>query len=369
MRHFVPKWPRTIVVVMLGIVISAALGLGDEGVSIVGAIPGGLPSIVLPSLPPVGVLDLVLGSLAIIFIGFSESLAAAKEEGSKHGYEIDANQEMVAQGMANAASGILGGFAVEGSLSKTAIADQAGQKTQMASLISASLILLTILFLTGLFETLPQAVLGAVVIDAGISLVSVKALRHYRLSSRDFAGFAATALAVFFVGVLVGVIAGVAVSLLLLISSASKTPTRLMGFDQGEGAFVHVDHHPDAELTSGIVVTQIDGPLFFADADSFRGSVMDMVREYRPHTTVIIMRAVTMIDLDGDQALAKLVTELRRRDVRVLLAVVGNDELELMGKTGTLETIGSQNIYRTVHAAVAAAQQGRGSEGDGDYAR
>ncbi len=369
MRRFVPKWPRTIAVVVLGIVISAALGLGDEGVSIVGPIPGGLPSITLPSLPPVGLLNLVLGSLAIIFIGYSESLAAAKEEGSKHDYDIDANQEMVAQGMANAASGMLGGFAVEGSLSKTTIADQAGQKTQLASLITASLILLTILFLTGLFETLPQAVLGAVVIDAGISLVSVEAVRHYRLSSRDFAGFAATALAVFFVGVLAGVIAGVAVSLLLLIASASKTPTRLMGFDHGEGTFVHADHHPESELTPGIVVTQIDGPLFFADADNFRSSVMDIVREYRPHTTVIIMRAVTMLDLDGDQALAQLVTELRRKDVRVLLAVVGSDQLELMRSTGTLETIGSQNIYRTVHAAVAAGQQERESEGDGDHAR
>jgi MFS superfamily sulfate permease-like transporter len=314
-------------------------------------------------------LDLFLGSLAIIFIGFSESLAAAKEEGSKHGYAIDANQEMVAQGMANAASGILGGFAVEGSLSKTAIADQAGQKTQMASLISASLIVITILFLTGLFETLPQAVLGAVVIDAGISLVSVETLRHYRLSSRDFAAFAATALAVFFVGVLAGVIAGVAVSLLLLIATASRTPTRLMGFDPGEGAFVHVDHHPGAEITPGIVVAQIDGPLFFADQDNFRDSVLDTVREYRPHTTVIIMRAVTMLDLDGDQALASLVTELRTKDVRVLLAVVGSDHLELMRKTGTLETIGSQNIYRTVHAAVAAARLRSASDGDGDHAR
>ena len=221
--------------------------------------PEGLPSIVVPSMPSAGLLNLALGSLAIIFIGFSESLAAAKEVGAKHGYEIDASQEMIAQGVANVGSGILGGFAVEGSLSKTAIADQAGQKTQMASLITAGPIGLTLLFLTGLFETMPDAVLGAVVIDAGISLVKPGELRHYRLSSRDFAGFVATALVVFFVGVLAGVIAGVGVSLLLLIWSASKTPTRLMGFDHHEGTFVRADHHPEAELDPGIVVAAIDG--------------------------------------------------------------------------------------------------------------
>jgi len=150
-RRFLPKLPRTIIVVVLGIIISDILGLENYGVSIVGPIPTSLPSIVWPSLPPVGLSSLILGSLAVLFIGFSESLAAAKQEGSKYDYEIDASKEMVAQGMANAASGLLGGYAVEGSLSKTAVADIAGQKTQLTSLISAGLILLTILFLAEFF--------------------------------------------------------------------------------------------------------------------------------------------------------------------------------------------------------------------------
>jgi len=222
MRRFLPKLPRTIIVVILGIVVSSLLGLADYGVSTVGPIPTGLPSIVLPSMPPVSLSTLILGSLAVIFIGFSESLAAAKEVASKYDYEIDASQEMVAQGMANTASGLLGGFSVEGSLSKTTVADLAGQKTQLASLLTAGLILLTILFLAGFFTTLPQAVLGAVVIDAGISLVKIKELQHYRLNRRDFAAFLATALVVFFIGVLAGVVVGVVLSLLLLIVSASS---------------------------------------------------------------------------------------------------------------------------------------------------
>lgn len=356
MRRFLPNLPRTIIVVILGIIVSSLLALANYGVSTVGPIPTGLPSLVWPSMPPVSLSTLILGSLAIIFIGFSESLAAAKEVASKYDYEIDASQEMVAQGMANSASGLLGGFSVEGSLSKTTVADLAGQKTQMASLLTAGLILLTILFLAGLFTTLPQAVLGAVVIDAGISLVKIKELQHYRLNGRDFAAFLATAFVVFFIGVLAGVVAGVSLSLLLLIVSASRTPVRQMAFDKENDVYVYADREPGAEFVPGVVVVGIHGPLFFADADNFRKSVMDLVEKNRPHSVVIDLGAVNMMDMDGDKILAKLSSELRKKNAQVLVVRVGRHNLELLQKTGTLEEIGSQNIYDTVRAAVSAAQ-------------
>ena len=356
-RRFLPKLPRTIIVVVLGIIVSSLLGLADYGVSVVGTIPTGMPSIIWPSMPPVSLTTLILGSLAIIFIGFSESLAAAKEEGSKYDYEIDASQEMVAQGMANTASGLLGGFSVEGSLSKTTVADLAGQKTQLASLITAGLILLTILFLAGFFTTLPQAVLGAVVIDAGISLVKIQELQHYRLNRRDFAAFLATALVVFFIGVLAGVVAGVSLSLLLLIVSASRSPVRSMAYDKENNVFVYADRHPEAEFIPGFVVAGIHGPLFFADADNFRKSVIEMVEKDRPHSLVIDLGSVNMMDMDGDKMLSKLCKELRMKNVKVVLVRVGRHNLELLQKTGTLEAIGSQNIYDTARAAVSEAQK------------
>ncbi len=356
MRRFLPKWPRTLLVVILGIIVSSLLGLADYGVSIVGTIPSGLPSLAWPSFPPVGLTSLILGSLAVLFIGYSESLAAAKEEGSKHGYEIDASQEMVAQGMANSASGLLGGFAVEGSLSKTAVADMAGQKTQLASLFTAGLMLITILFLAGLFTNLPNAVLGAVVIDAGISLVKIKELKHYRLNRVDFLAFMATALAVFFVGVLVGVVLGVVLALLLLIASASRSPVREMAFDKSHNVFVEADRHPEAEFIPGIVVVAIHGPLFFADADNFRASVMSLVEAGQPYAVVIDLGAVMMMDMDGDKILAKLSGELGKKSIQLLLVRVGRDKLELLRKTGTLEKIGSQNIFETTRSAVSAAQ-------------
>ena len=357
MRRFLPKWPRTLMVVILGIIVSSLLGLANYGVSVVGTIPSGLPSLTWPTFPPVGLTSLIMGSLAVIFIGYSESLAAAKEEGSKYGYEIDASQEMVAQGMANSASGLLGGFAVEGSLSKTAVADMAGQKTQLASLLTAGLMLITILFLAGLFTTLPQAVLGAVVIDAGISLVKIKEFQHYRLNRVDFSAFLATAIVVFFVGVLAGVVMGLVLALLLLIASASRSPVRQMAFDKSNNVYVEADRHPEAEIDPGIVVVAIHGPLFFADADNFRKSVLDLVENNQPYAVVIDLGTVMMLDMDGDKILAKLSRELRKKNIQLLLVRVGRDKLELMRKTGTLEEIGTQNIYETTRAAVADVQK------------
>jgi sulfate permease, SulP family len=361
-RRFLPTLPRTIIVVVIGIVVSNLLSLEDHGVTITGEIPEGLPSFVWPDLPDVPFAEVILGSLAVIFIGYSESLAAAKEEGRRHDYEIDASQEMVGQGMANVGSGLVGGYAVEGSLSKTTVADIAGQKTQLASLLTAGLILLTILLLTGFFTALPDAVLGAVVIDAGISLIKFQEFRFYRLSTRDFAAFIATALAVFFVGVLAGVVAGVTLALLLLIVSSSKTPTRQMAYDRDDNVYVHLDHHPEAELVPGILVVGIHGPLFFADADNFRSSVEQFVKSSHPHTVVMDFSAVATMDMDGVRALMQLTRELREQGIRVRLVNVGREHIELMRRTGALDELGADKIHRTVRSAVADAQAAAGAE-------
>jgi SulP family sulfate permease len=263
---------------------------------------------------------------------------------------------MIGQGAANVASGMLGGYSVEGSLSKTTVADNAGQKTQLASLITAGLILLTVLVLAGVFTNLPDAVLGAVVIDAGISLIKFEEFRYYRKSTRDFAAFVATALVVFFVGVLAGVIAGVGIALLLLIVSSSKTPTRRLGFDKEDNTYVHADNHPEAELPSGILVVGIYGPLFFADAENFRYAVLDLVKSDDFHTVVVDFGAVATMDMDGVRALSQLASALRDKGVNVRLVSVGKEHIELMRSSGALDEHDVDKIHRTVRSAVAAAQ-------------
>ena len=173
MRYLVPKWPRALIVMALAIVAVSVFDLASHGVAVTGDVPTGLFSVGLPDVGWSDTTALVVGALSVIFVGYSESLAASRTMALKHGYEIDPNQELIAQGMANGASGLVGGFVVDGSLSKTSVADAAGQRTQMASLINAAFILLAILLLASLFEKLPSATLGAVVIDAMVGLTTL----------------------------------------------------------------------------------------------------------------------------------------------------------------------------------------------------
>jgi high affinity sulfate transporter 1 len=357
MRRFTPKLPRALIVVILAIAASSLLDLESYGVAIVGEVPTGLPTIGLPGISSGSLLTLVVGGLAVLFVGFSESLAAARESASKHNYEIDSSQEMTAQGAANGISGLFGGFAVDGSLSKTTVADLAGQKTQVASLIVAFLVLLTLLFLAGLFTTLPNAVLGAVVIDAALGLIKIKEYRRYQLNKRDFAAFMAAAIGLFFISILAGVVIGAVVSLLMLIASASQSPVRRLAWDRSENVYVIAENHPEAEMIPGIVVAENVGPLFFADAENFRAAVMDLVQEYEPHTVVVDLVAATDIDMDGVEILTKIAGELERQDIKLLLSRVSSADMELFEKIGAMEEIGSENIYESVRAAVEAAQQ------------
>lgn len=359
MRRFAPRLPRALIVVVLGILVATVLPLNaDHGVKIVGAVPTGLPALTLPSAPVSDWPTLLMGALAVIFVGFSETLAAGREVASKHDYEIDVSQEMVAQGVACGASGLLGGYVVDGSLSKTTVADLAGQKTQMASLFTAGLILLTVSFLAVLFTNLPEAVLGAVVIDAAIGLVKIPVLRRVRATSRvDFAAYAAAGLGLFFIGILVGVLFGVILSLLLLIWAVSKSPVRRMGLDVKENVYVNLEAHPDAVAPDGVLAVEIAGPLFFADAAPFRQAVLNMVAEQEPHTVVIDLGSASQMDMDGAEVLTKLHEELERKEIRVVLARIPDNVRQLLSKTGTESAIGKENYYVTVRDAVAAASR------------
>ena len=187
MRYGFPRLPRALIVVTLSIIAVEVFDLADHGVAITGDVPTGLFSIGLPGIGWSATGDLLIGALAVVFVGYSETLAAARSVARKYRYELDTNQELVAQGMANGAAGLVGGFVVDGSLSKTSVADGAGQKSELASLINAVFILATMLFLATLFESLPGATLGAVVIDAMVGLITFAPLkRYYRVNRSDW---------------------------------------------------------------------------------------------------------------------------------------------------------------------------------------
>lgn len=356
LRFATPRLPRAICVVVLGIVAVPLFDLTAHGVTVVGPLPSGLPSLSFPTgLSLQDWATLLVGSLAVVVVGFSESIAATTQMAEKHGTDVRTDRELVALGAAQAGSAALGGFPVAGCLSKTAVADGAGQKTQLGLLVAAGLIVLTLLFLTGLFADLPQAVLGAVVIDAALSLIRPKVpARYYALGERSFIVFVVTGLGLFFIGVVAGVVLGVVLSLGLLISSASRTPVRRLAYDEAEGGYVDADAHPGAAEHPEVTVLAVRGPLFFADATAVKRRIVELARQ-RPAPVVVVSLGETPdIDADGADALTAAAEELRRRGRRLLLARVDEGRLELLRRAGTLDALGEDGVYLTVRAAVRA---------------
>jgi SulP family sulfate permease len=342
LRRLAPRWPRMLIVVAMAIAASAALDLGSHGVAVTGHVPTGLPSVGLPDVGWGETSALLIGALSIVFVGYSESLASARAMASRHHYEIDTDQELIAQGFACGAAGLVGGFASDGSLSKTTVAEAAGQRTQMASLINAALVLLTMLLLAGLFEQLPSATLGAVVVDAMIGLVTlVEWRRYYHVNRADWLFFMGAGLGILFVGITQGILIGVVLSLLLLIARSSRTSVRELGRDPRTGAFHVLSRHEGLELTPGVRIVRVDGPLFFADADAFRTRVREVVADAGPPGRLIVdAEAVLLTDTDGADILKQVAEELRAAGTVVQLAAVHPPVLALWRRAGLLDALG-----------------------------
>ena len=230
LKIFVPKVPAALVAVVLGILATVVFGLGDAGVSLIAEVPRGLPS---PALPDIGLIlenwAMIVGTaVGVVLIGLSVTTATVRNLAREHNYRIDINQELLAQGAANVSSGLFQGIFVSGSLSKSPVNDDAGARSQVSNLVQALLILLTLLVLAPLFSKLPQAVLGAIIIEAVVmGMMDVAGMKRlHKIKRSEFWISVAALLGVVTFGILQGVVIGVILSLVWLVAVSSRTPVR-----------------------------------------------------------------------------------------------------------------------------------------------
>ena len=362
LERLLPKVPAALVAVALATLLAYLLGLGDHGLALVGHVPAGLPGWQLTGVTAEDLYHLLPGALAVALVGYIESLAVAKSEATRLGYEVDANQEMVANGLANLGSGLSQGFVVNGSLSKSAAGETAGGRTQVVALACAVLTLATLLFLTGLFTYLPEATLGAVVIVALRRYLSVAGLRRlYRVRRADF-GLSVSALAgVLLFGVLPGVVIGVVLSLVLLILRESNSNSAVLGRRPDGDQFADVVTHPDYQVIPGLVIYRFDGPLVFPTADRFVSEVQALVKAgaaAAPVRAVLLdLEATADMDTTAADLLGPLVKGLRTRGVRVMLARLHAPVRDFMERDGLIDLIGAGEIYPRVLDAVRQFEQ------------
>jgi SulP family sulfate permease len=363
LRRVAPGVPGPLVAVAGAIVAVKAFGLD---VPTVGSIASGLPPLGLPDIRLADLGKLAAGGIGVMLIAFAEGLGAAKAYAGRDDRPVDANRELVALGCSNLASGLSSGMVVSGSLSKTAVNASAGARTQVSTILAAGLTVVALLFLTGLFEDLPQATLAAVVIAAVIELVDVRALvelyntyttrlgRQFGWVARpDLLAAVAALLGVTVFGTLPGLFIGIGVSLLLLIYRASRPYVAVLGRTPDPGGAYHdIDRHPDARPTEGIVVVRIESGLYFANAENVRSRILEVSRGDGVHAVILDVETTPFVDVTAARMLVALHEQLRTRDVRVVLArTVGQvrDVLRCVTDDDDLTT-----SYATIAAAVAA---------------
>ncbi|WP_017587710.1 SulP family inorganic anion transporter [Nocardiopsis ganjiahuensis] len=365
LRRFLPLVPAALLAVAAGVAATVLLGLDGHGVDIVGTLPSGLPPLGLPDLSLSQYGALVGGGTAVALLGFAEGFGAAKTYAARTGDRIDGNRELFGMGAANLASGFGSGMVVNGSLSKTAVNAGAGSRSQVSGLTAALFTVLTLLFLTGLFEKLPEAVLAAVVITAVVELVDLRAIRElYRVATPGLrAAYGATARAdfisavgamfgVLLFGTLQGLLIGVGLALLLLLYRASRPNIA----ELGRVAATVGDVRPQWEDLArdsgnrpepGVVVLRVEGGLFFANAAWVHDRAVAEAKDPKTRAVVLDAQTVPFVDLTAARMLRRLSDDVRGAGGRLLLAHGIGQVRDLLDTP--------EDVFATVEEAVRAA--------------
>jgi sulfate permease, SulP family len=358
-ERLAPRLPGGLVVLVVGIAVGAGLNLSDHGVATVGKIPTGLPSVVWPHLTLNELWVLIPSSLGMMLVIFSEALGAAETFADKYGYRLDANQEMIALGLANLGSGVVGGLACGGSLSQSAVNDGAGARSEASPLVAAALSLITVVALTPIFKDLPEAVLAALIIHAVSHPMKVAEMRrYYRLKRREFWLALATLLAVITLDVLPALIIGVVFSLILIIIRASRPAISRLGVDPANpAAFEDTERHPDAVPLPGVLIIRPDVPLFYANAQAVRDAVEAAVTtsDGRVHTVILDLDANDDLDITSAEQPDKLADTLAGDHIALALTHLHQPARRMAEATGLLDKIGSGHIFSTLAAATGWA--------------
>jgi SulP family sulfate permease len=374
LRRLAPRLPAPMMVVAAGTLLSWLLGFGERGVRIVGSVPSGLPSfsvpgLSVPGLPSSGVslglsevAALLPAAVAISLVGFMESIAVAKVYASRFRYDIDADQELKALGVANLAGSLFQSFPVTGGFSRTAVNVESGARSQVSALVSAGVIAVTLLFLTPLFHHLPLAILAAIIVVAVVNLVDIRGARAlWKVDRKDFALMLATFAATLLLGIEEGILIGAGLSIAVVLHQITRPPIAVLGRVPGTDRYRNVTKQADAIVETGVAVLRMDASLFYGNAEAFRDAARRCFRGASDGRngarTVLVIDAYPMnrTDSTGIHALHEIVREVRSAGGRVYLAGVKEPLHEQLQAGGVTDLIGPEHLFPEIRPAVEAA--------------
>jgi SulP family sulfate permease len=358
LRWFAPKVPSALVVCVVAVVASAGLGLEHRGVAVVGRLPAGLPAFTLPPFEWRDLQSLLPAVIGIALLSYTEVILLGRAFGAKRGYEVNANQELVALGMADVLTGFFQGFAGTGSQARTAVNDAVGGKTQAASLMAAAMLALFLLFLTPVVARLPVVALAAILVYGGSTLVEFDVMKRiYRYYPRSAAVAALTTLGVLGAGVVPGILIGVVLSLFGLISRISNPPDAVLREVPGHG-FHDVGDTPGGQTIPGLLAYRFYAPLLFSNAAHFAGRARQLILDSKTPVVWFLLdaQAITDIDVTAADTLHILHQELKQQGIALKIAHANPPFRAILERTGLARELGEDSFFPSVHECVAAFQ-------------
>ncbi len=357
-KRYKPLIPGALVALILGTAIAGIFQLSTtHDVSVVGDIPTGMPSPAIPSISLQAIPFLIGGAAGIVFLAVGETLGTGRAFAAKYHYDVNADQELLAMGAANAGSSLFQGITIDMSLSSTASGEAAGERTQLSSLVSAGVILAVVVFLAPLLRNLPSAVLGGIVLSSILGLFNFEEFkRYYRQRKTDFA-LACTALAgVALSDVMTGLMLAVLLSLVMLLYRASRPYIAIIG-RRPSGEFGDLERHPDCQRIPGLVMLRLDAPLYFFNANVARTQILAQTTDDSPPQAILLdLGASADLDIGTTDMLRDLCSDLRANQIDLLFAQIRGSVRDRMRKTGLLEHLGEDHLYASTAAAVEAFQ-------------
>jgi sulfate permease, SulP family len=357
LRRSFPKLPGAVIVVTVGIVLSAMLDLEAHGMRVLGRIGRGLPPIGFSGLTARSIRDLAPGALSIALLIYASSALTSRIFADKNRYEFRANEEFFGIAAANLAAGVLHGVPAAGSDARTVINDAAGSRTQAAGLFASGVVVTTIFLLGPVMALLPTALLGSVVIASALSLFDLSGVvRIWRVRAPEGLLAVATFVGVLTLGILPGILVAVALAIADLVRRAAHPHDAVLGRLSGKPGYHDVEGRPGSETLPGLVIYRVDAPLFFANARFVRERIHELIETARAPVRMFVLDCGAMFDLDvtAAEVLEELDREFDERGITLALAEPHAPMRRVLKRTGLLRNIGPQNIFATVGEAIRA---------------
>ncbi len=360
MKAYLPRLPGVLVAVVVTTVVSFLIGFEAMDGKVVGAIPQGLPELQTPVFSMALLVQLLPAAIVISLVGFMEAISIAKAMAARTKDRIDPNQELIGQGLGNIAGSFTQAYPASGSFSRSAVNLNAGAKTGFSSVVTAIVVVITLLFLTPLLYHLPQAVLAAVIMMAVFGLINIKAIKHAWQANRND-GIASIVTFVATLGFAPhldkGIIIGAGLAIGLYLYRTMKPRIAFLGRYK-DGTLRDIRVHTDLPVDEKVVAMRFDGSLYFANVAHFEEAILEAVAENRDAKFILVVGdGINQLDASGEEVLHHLVARLQENNVTLVFSGLKRQILQIMRRTNLMEHVGEENVHPTADLALESIYQ------------